>query len=109
MIKKGVTLLLSVFVLTVAWGENHYTPKKAFAANGKVENTADRNLSGNMNKEMIALAYSEDLGKVGTDKVAGHVLIGYDDLYSIQYFGKKSDALLEEKRSGNDRTGVCCS
>lgn len=28
---------------------------------------------------MIALAYSEDLGKVGTDKVAGHVLIGYDD------------------------------
>lgn len=88
MIKKGVTLLLSVFVLTVAWGENHYTPKKAFAANGKVENTADRNLSGNMNKEMIALAYSEDLGKVGTDKVAGHVLIGYDDLYSIQYFGK---------------------
>lgn len=26
---------------------------------------------------MIALAYSEDLGKVGTDKVAGHVLIGY--------------------------------
>ena len=102
-------MLLSVFVLTVAWGENHYTPKKAFAANGKVENTADRNLSGNMNKEMIALAYSEDLGKVGTDKVAGHVLIGYDDLYSIQYFGKKSDALLEEKRSGNDRTGVCCS
>lgn len=67
---------------------DYYTPKKAFAANGKVENTADRNLSGNMNKEMIALAYSEDLGKVGTDKVAGHVLIGYDDLYSIQYFGK---------------------
>ena len=38
---------------------DYYTPKKAFAANGKVENTADRNLSGNMNKEMIALAYSE--------------------------------------------------
>ena len=28
MIKKGVTLLLSVFVLTVAWGENHYAPGK---------------------------------------------------------------------------------
>lgn len=67
---------------------DYYTPKENFVKKGKISNSIDRKLSGNMNQEMIALAYSEDLGKVGKKEAKGHLLIGYDDLYSIQYFGE---------------------
>ena len=35
---------------------------------------------------MTVLAYSDNLGKVNEKTVSGHLLIGYDDLYAIQYF-----------------------
>jgi hypothetical protein len=35
------------------------------------------------------LAYSFDLGKVGSSVASCQVLIGYDELYSIKYYGKK--------------------
>lgn len=41
-----------------------------------------------MTKEMTALAYSCDLGQVTSDKKAGFIMLGYDDIYSIQYFGQ---------------------
>ncbi len=67
---------------------DYYTPKKAFVTNGQVENQANQKLDGHMDREMIAMAYSENLGHVAAEKVGGHIMIGYDDLYSIQYFGE---------------------
>lgn len=44
-----------------------------------------RSLDGRTH-EMTVLAYSDNLGKVNEKTVSGHLLIGYDDLYAIQYF-----------------------
>ncbi len=35
-----------------------------------------------------AMAVVSDLGPVGTTAQSGHAIIGYDDLYSVQYFGQ---------------------
>ena len=51
----------------------------------KLSGKAD-NVSPDMEKQMTVLAYSDNLGNVGEKTVAGHLLIGYDDLYAIQYF-----------------------
>lgn len=36
---------------------------------------------------MTVLAYSDNLGMVGEEICSGHLVLGYDDIYSIQYFG----------------------
>ncbi len=61
-------------------------PKKLFTQQGSIENSIDSSLSGNMLEQMPALAYSENLGKVSGSVTSGYLMIGYDDLYSIQYF-----------------------
>lgn len=43
--------------------------------------------SPDMQKQMTALAYSDNLGTVGEEICSGHLVLGYDDIYSIQYFG----------------------
>lgn len=70
--------------VTVAIDE-YYAAKKAFMTDGKLSGKAD-NVSPDMEKQMTVLAYSDNLGNVGEKTVAGHLLIGYDDLYAIQYF-----------------------
>src|SRR5690606_29121666 len=46
------------------------------------------NLSDKMNENMSVLAYSKDLGEISTDNTTGYIMLGYDDIYSIQYFEK---------------------
>ena len=70
--------------VTVAIDE-YYAAKKAFMTDGKLSGKTD-NVSPDMEKQMTVLAYSDNLGNVGEKTVAGHLLIGYDDLYAIQYF-----------------------
>ena len=60
----------------------------------KMDFMADGSLAGkvgatcpDMEKQMTVLAYSDNLGKVGKDVKAGHLLVGYDDIESIEYFG----------------------
>ena len=54
-------------------------------SDGKLSGKAE-NVSPDMEKQMTVLAYSDNLGKVNEKTVSGHLLIGYDDLYAIQYF-----------------------
>lgn len=73
---------------TMAMGEYHGL-KKDFIATGTVPAEVDINrLSPNMLEEMSSLAYCHNLGKVAATSVNGYVMVGYDDLYSIQYFGE---------------------
>lgn len=66
---------------------DYYDSKEAFTASGSLPEGAPSIRTENMLKEPVALAYANDLGEVGNDPVCDYVLLGYDDLYSIQYFG----------------------
>lgn len=67
---------------------NYWDVKEAFHTEGRIPEALPADLSGDMIKEMTLLAYSRDLGEVGADKKTGFIMLGYDDIYSIQYFGK---------------------
>lgn len=62
--------------------------KAEFMSKGALSNSIDNSLPDKMYLKMTALSVANDLGKVGSTKVAGYVMLGYDDIYSIQYFGE---------------------
>ncbi|WP_455628529.1 glutaminase domain-containing protein [Parabacteroides chinchillae] len=66
--------------------DEYYASKGAFMANGKLSGRTE-DVSPDMQKQMTVLAYADNLGKVSSNTASGHVMIGYDDIYSIQYFG----------------------
>ncbi|WP_321518593.1 glutaminase domain-containing protein [uncultured Bacteroides sp.] len=59
--------------------------KKEFAAKGKISSSA-ATLSPDMKKKMTVLTYSRNLGKISSTSNNGFLMLGYDDLYSIQYY-----------------------
>ncbi|MCD7937557.1 MAG: DUF4965 domain-containing protein [Tannerellaceae bacterium] len=63
----------------------YFALKNVFRSSGTLPASAP-NPVAEMMKEMNVLAYVEDLGTVSST-ATGYLLIGYDDLYSIQYFG----------------------
>ena len=67
-------------------GEYH-TVKSEFNESGALSAT-NGNVSQNMQEEMPVLAYSRNLGKVDASSSNGYLMVGYDDLYSIQYFNE---------------------
>ncbi len=71
---------------------DYWNRKEEFLDDGKIDTSAEKELSGNMVKEMTVLAYSHDLGKVSTDKRVGYLMLGYDDIYSVQFFEKNLKA-----------------
>ncbi|MDP4292677.1 MAG: DUF4965 domain-containing protein, partial [Bacteroidota bacterium] len=63
------------------------TTRMEFEENGKLSGTVNHNLSPAMQTQMTALAFSREVGKVGTKPVSNKIMLGYDDIYAIQYFG----------------------
>lgn len=62
--------------------------KRIFQSEGTVKEGEDCWESIQMYRKMPVMSISEDLGKV-TEKPAGNfVMLAYDDVYSIQYFGE---------------------
>lgn len=64
---------------------SYYDMKKEFIANGKLLPNAQNYIS-RREDEMPAMAYTENLGAVTAAGKQGMVMLGYDDLYSIEYF-----------------------
>ncbi len=62
--------------------------KKEFFEKGKLSGIVNKDLSPEMEKQMTSLALSQEVGKVGSKTISNKIMIGYDDLYSIQYFGE---------------------
>lgn len=65
--------------------------KKAFAADGTAGSNREK-ITAVMSRSMPALACTDQLGEVGTSPVSNYVMIAYDDVESIQYFGNNLKA-----------------
>ncbi len=64
----------------------YFDAKKSFVETGKLPADAcPKSFASNMKEKMTVLAYTNNLGKVAKEAVNGHVMIGYDDVYSIEY------------------------
>jgi len=64
---------------------NYFDIKAEFASNGKV--TGVKSMTSRPVREMPAMVFVENLGKVSSKAASGYVMVGYDDIESIQYFG----------------------
>jgi hypothetical protein len=63
----------------------YFDAKSAFEESGKVEDLGG--ITAKLSKNMPAMVVVEDLGKVAAKADKGYVMVGYDDIESIQYFG----------------------
>lgn len=62
--------------------------RKAFIQSGKVPASEKEKSIVRMDKKMEILAYSDNLGQVGFQETGGRLLLAYDDIESVQYFGQ---------------------
>ncbi|WP_321333734.1 glutaminase domain-containing protein [uncultured Bacteroides sp.] len=63
---------------------NYYNMKNEFVTNGKLLPSQAECITRRAD-QMPAMAYSDNLGKVTSDGKAGYMMLGYDDVYSIEY------------------------
>jgi len=63
--------------------------KAEFAGSGDITSKDDTNMPRAANDAQPVLAFSFDLGNVGATPVTRHMMVGYDEIYSIEYFGRK--------------------
>lgn len=61
--------------------------QREFLKTGTLSNTYSPSQSGDLTNDLEALAFADNLGKVGSNYSGGYVMLAYDDIYSIQYFG----------------------
>lgn len=60
--------------------------KESFV-NGETISSAESKVNAVMTESMPVLAYTDDLKKVSSKEVSGFMMLAYDDIESIQYFG----------------------
>jgi hypothetical protein len=65
------------------------TLENAFVTQGKLPTGDDTRMPRAASDDAPTLAVAFDLGQVGTAPVARHVMLAYDEIYAIKYFGKK--------------------
>ncbi|NDV60324.1 glutaminase domain-containing protein [Bacteroides sp. 519] len=70
---------------------NYYDMKQAFIEKGNLLPVQQNYISRSLN-EMPALAYTENLGTVDSNGKNGFLMLGYDDIYALEYFYKRRPA-----------------
>lgn len=68
---------------------NERDARAAFLASGSLPDADDLDMPRAASDRAPALAFTFDLGEVGTAPVSRHLMIAYDDLYSIEYFNRR--------------------
>jgi hypothetical protein len=68
------------------------TAKRQFSQTGKLPGKDDRQMPRSANEKPVELITVLTPGRVGQNAVADHLLIGYDDLAAVQYFGQNLPA-----------------
>ncbi len=67
---------------------NYNEIKQNFVTNGLLKSAPESKMTAHMTENMPVMACAHQLGKVAAETVSGNIMLGYDDLYSIQYFGE---------------------
>jgi hypothetical protein len=70
----------------IAWNQ---AARRAFAETGALPDADDLQRPRAAKDQLPALAAVLDLGPVGTQTVSRHLLLAYDDLYSVEYFNRR--------------------
>ncbi|MBN1985908.1 MAG: DUF4965 domain-containing protein, partial [Prolixibacteraceae bacterium] len=65
---------------------NYFSAKQAFVENDTISAGPDE-LTAQMSKNMPVMFFSENLKDVSTQAKKGYIMLGYNDIESIQYFG----------------------
>lgn len=63
----------------------YHDMKQSFISSGKLLPNSQDYIT-RCESDMPAMAYTENLGKVDVQGKSGYVMVGYDDIYSIEYF-----------------------
>jgi hypothetical protein len=66
--------------------------RDGFVASGKLPGADDTQMPRPANKDWPVLASAWDLGSVGRDPVERWLMVAYDDLYSVEYLGRRLKA-----------------
>jgi hypothetical protein len=70
----------------IAWNQ---AARRSFAETGVLPDADDLNRPRAAKDQMPALAVVLDLGPVGAQAVSRHLLLAYDDLFSVEYFNRR--------------------
>ncbi len=62
---------------------------KSFAESGSLPEKRDENMPRAVNDNQPAMAFVFDFGNVGNDPASRHLMVAYDEVQSIKYFGKR--------------------
>lgn len=70
---------------------HYYDMKQSFIETGTLLHSTQNHISRSLD-EMPALAYTENLGSISTQGKEGFLMLGYDDIYAIEYFYQRRPA-----------------
>jgi len=60
-----------------------------FVAQSKLPTADDARMPRAANDEEPCLAFQFDLGRVGKERVARHLMVAYDEIFAVKFFGRK--------------------
>lgn len=70
----------------IAWNR---TARTGFATTGELPGSDEMQMPRPVKDQLPVLASTFDLGTVGTTPVSRHVMVAYDDQFSVEYFNRK--------------------
>lgn len=62
---------------------------RQFISGGRLSSSMDRHMPVSAENRWPVMAYAFDLGSVGKDSVSRHIILAYDEIYPIEYLGKR--------------------
>ncbi len=67
---------------------DYVSMKESFMDTGDLSGRKEVQDTLNILRTPVSMAYARDLGNVGPEKVCDYLMLAYDDIYSVQFFGE---------------------